>query len=137
MNTRSVLSLLVGVVFLVAACSSGSGVSPTPAAPSPTPTPVGAAVESPEDAAALVIAADPRFAGMSRRSPDVIGASGWWEAEPLDGGGYRIKMTIGWGDCPAGCINRHTWTFDVSAGGEVRLVEEAGDPLPAGVFPPN
>jgi len=137
MHARSALVLLAGLVLLLAACSSDSGVSPTPAVPGPTPTPVRAAVESPEDAAALVIAADPRFAGTVRLSPDLIGASRWWEAESLDSGGYRIEVTIGWGDCPAGCINRHTWTFDVSAGGEVILVGEIGDPLPAGSLPAN
>lgn len=125
------------MVILLAACASASGVSPTPTAPGPAPTPVGAVVESPEDAAALVIAADPRFAGTVRLDPGMIGASRWWEAEPLAGGGYRITVTIGWGDCPAGCINRHTWAFDVTADGQVTLIEEAGDPLPAGSLPAN
>lgn len=125
------------MVILLAACASASDVSPTPIAPGPTPTPVGAVVESPEDAAALVIAADPRFAGTVRLDPGMIGASRWWEAEPLAGGGYRITVTIGWGDCPAGCINRHTWAFDVTADGQVTLIEEAGDPLPAGSLPAN
>jgi hypothetical protein len=43
---------------------------------------------------------------------------------------------VGWGDCPAGCINEHRWTYAVSSTGDVDLVDESGDPLPAdsGVF---
>lgn len=135
MKTRTALSLIALVVVtavVTAACSTGAGASPSPTTPGPTPTPIGATVETPEEAAALVIATDPKFAGVTKQNPNVIGASAWWEAQPLDGGGYRITVTIGWGDCPAGCINRHIWTFDVSADGQVTLVSEAGDALPAG-----
>ena len=39
-------------------------------------------------------------------------------------------MTNGWGDCPAGCINKHNWVFEVSAAGVVAPAGESGDPLP-------
>lgn len=138
----STLLAVVALAILAAACApGGSGTSPSPSAsPSgraPTPTPIAASVTTPQDAATLVLATDPRFAGATQLSPDLIGASRWWESEPLGGGGYRIKVTIGWGDCMAGCISRHTWTFDVTASGDVKLVEEAGDPIPAGSFPPG
>ena len=41
-----------------------------------------------------------------------------------------MKLTIGWGDCPAGCIERHVWTFDVDANGGLTLVSESGDEVP-------
>ena len=85
------------------------------------------------DAAALVIATDPRFSGAIELTPDIIGASKWWKAEALPGGGYRIELTVGWGDCFAGCIERHVWTFDVDATGGVTLVSESGDPVPSAV----
>lgn len=103
--------------------------------PEPSPTPIVVDVASPEAAAALVIATDPRFAGTIKLTPDIIGASRWWEAEPLARRGFRITVTIGWGDCPAGCIDRHTWTYDVSADGDVVFVGETGDPLPSGGLP--
>jgi hypothetical protein len=78
-----------------------------------------------------VIASDPRFAGTIELTPDIIGASRWWTAEPLPGGGYRIELTIGWGDCPAGCIDRHVWTYEVTPEGAVELVGETGDPVPS------
>jgi hypothetical protein len=119
------------LLVALAACNAAGVPSPTPE-PSlrPTPTPITAPVAAPEDAAALVIATDPRFAGAIELTPDIIGASKWWKAEPLASGGYRIELTIGWGDCPSGCIDRHVWTFDVDATGGVTLVSESGDEVP-------
>jgi hypothetical protein len=44
--------------------------------------------------------------------------------------GWQVTVTKGWGDCQAGCIERHTWVFAVDATGTVTLVSEEGDPLP-------
>jgi len=116
----------------LAACSAASVPSPSPAPTiRPTPTPITVPVATPADAAALVIATNPMFAGATELRPDVIGASKYWKAEPLQGGGYRIELTIGWGDCPAGCIERHVWTYDVDATGGLMLVGESGDPVPS------
>lgn len=87
-------------------------------------------VTKPEEAAALVLASDPQFAGIGKQNPDLIGASAWWTADPIADGAFRITITKGWGDCPAGCINKHLWIFEVSADGQVNLVDESGDPLP-------
>ena len=137
-QTTFVLRSAAGVFARVlAACSGGAAsLAPTPGptpttSPRPTPTPVAARVSSPGDAASIVIASDPRFAGAIELTSDIIGASKWWKAEPLAGGGYRVELTIGWGDCPAGCINRHVWTFDVDATGSLTLVSETGDPVPS------
>lgn len=42
----------------------------------------------------------------------------------------RYTFEYGFGDCPAGCINRHSWKFDVNRDGTVTFVEEEGDSLP-------
>jgi len=140
MKTRIALALAV-LSVVAAACSVDGGrppgssapsPTPSPTTPPPTPTPIAADVASPEDAAALVIATDPRFEGAISLSSDIIGASKWWEAEALAGGAYGITLTIGWGDCPAGCINRHVWVFEVTASGQVTLLEESGDAVPEG-----
>lgn len=78
-----------------------------------------------------MIATNPRFKGATPRTPELVGASKWWVALPLAAGGFRIELTVGWGDCPAGCISRHVWTFEVSAAGQVSLVSETGDAVPA------
>lgn len=126
-------ALLLGLMtsILVAACGPGAAPSPSPAPTArPTPTPITAPVSTPDEAAALVIATNSLFAGAMPLTPDVIGASKWWTATPLADGGYTIELTIGWGDCPAGCINRHVWTFEVDGNGAVRLIGETGDPVP-------
>ena len=130
-----VLALLGGCVSYGGSVPPSSSPSPfaapSPVAtPTPVPTPEADPVASPEDAAARVIATDPRFAGATPLSPDLIGASKWWEATALPGGGYSIILTLGWGDCPAGCIERHTWTFTVAADGTVTPTGETGDPVP-------
>jgi len=80
---------------------------------------------------AAVVATNPNFAGITPLLPDTIGASRWYVATPMAGGGYSIEITIGWGDCPAGCIERHVWTFDVAADGTVTLKSETGDAVPS------
>jgi len=139
--------LAVLIVIIVAACTdagrSGSA-APTSTAPAgtpsttptaPGPTPIAVDVASAADAAALVIATDPRFEGAIALTPDVIGASRWWEATPLAGGGYHVTITIGWGDCPSGCIDEHVWDFEVSADGQVTFLGESGDPISSGAIP--
>lgn len=49
-------------------------------------------------------------------------------ARPRDGG-WQLDYSVGFGDCPAGCINRHTWSFVVDGDGVVRYIGSSGDPL--------
>jgi len=129
MRALLAVSLLVGAV---AACSAGAAPASTPTPTGrPTPTPIVVRVASPADAAALVIATSPQFTGATELKPDLIGASKYWKAEALADGGYRIELTIGWGDCMAGCIERHVWTFEVDAAGGVKLVGETGNAVPS------
>jgi hypothetical protein len=121
---------LVTLLFVVAACSAAGG----PAAPSPSPSPSGPVVTSPEEATARVQAEYPEFAGLGPLDPELIGACCWSEATAVEGG-YQVVFTVGWGDCPAGCINRHRWTFAVAPGGEVGLIGEEGPEVPANVMP--
>lgn len=122
----------VRVLCLAAAVALvGCAVGGAPGSASPgLPTLPAAPVLSPEDAAARVIATDQRFAGAEELVPGVIGASKWWRATPIGVGGYSIAITVGSGDCPAGCITTHTWTFNVTAFGSITQTGESGDPLP-------
>jgi len=124
-----VLRILVAssVAVSMAACSGAAAPSASQAAASP-PT----AVDSPAAAAARVLAADARFAGLRPRDPNVIGQCCFYQVEPA-ASGYAVTIEVGWGDCPSGCIDRHRWVFDVSPGGDVTLRAESGPAVPAGV----
>ena len=63
---------------------------------------------------------------MTPLRPDIIGASTWYEASQ-SGERFSVTITVGQGDCQAGCIERHTWTYNVDATGTVELVGEDGD----------
>src|SRR5664280_2442019 len=126
---RASRMLMLGL--FAAACSAsagGSSASPTQA-PLSTPTPAASSLTA-LDAAALVVAQDPRFAGIGPRDPSMVGQGSWYEVAP-SASGWSVTVQLGWGDCQAGCISRHTWTYAVTAGGAASVVSETGDPLPA------
>jgi hypothetical protein len=124
-------------VLLLAGCAgaaappgsagSRSGVTLSPAVGSGGSGPI----DTPDEAAARVIASEPRFKNVHRKDPNLIGQCCWYEAAAGQDG-FRVKITMGWGDCPAGCIESHVWTYEVSRSGEIRLVGESGDPVPPG-----
>jgi len=122
----ALLALVATVATLLAACG-GSAATPTPPA-----------VDTPEAAVAAVQAKAPLFDTFGPLNPDVIGQDQWWETQPLDGSdpptGWTVRFTAGWGDCQAGCIDRHSWTWDVTADGTVTFVSEEGSPLNDGLI---
>lgn len=125
-------------IVALAACS-GASVNPsgpptvaptvapmaTPAPPTPTPVPITA-----DQAMDAVREGAPWFDAVGRKDPSLIGQAAWWEAEPAVDGGWTIAVTVGWGDCPSGCINRHTWHWAVDAAGGVAFVAQDGPALP-------
>jgi hypothetical protein len=126
MKRHAATTLLLSVILLiVGACASGAAATPVPTGSppsgSPAPSPVTILpVTTPDQAAALVIAADPRFSGVGRKDADLIGGCCFYEATAQ-------------GDCPSGCINKHHWFYTVSRDGAVTLVSEDGPAVPAGV----
>jgi hypothetical protein len=56
----------------------------------------------------------------------MIGQSTWYEAAQ-DAGGFSVRITVGQGDCFAGCIEQHTWSYRVDGDGTVELVGEDGE----------
>lgn len=120
------LSALLAVAMAIAACGGGGATPTPPPVGSPGPT-----ITTPAQAAARVGETDQRFLGIAEQSAALIGASAWWTAEAIPDGGFRVTFTSGWGDCPAGCINKHNWIFEVSAAGVVTPAGESGDPVPA------
>ena len=59
---------------------------------------------------------------------DMVGQSSWYEVA-ADGTGFNVSITVGQGDCQAGCIERHIWDYHVDADGTVALVGESGDDI--------
>jgi hypothetical protein len=128
--TSPLLLILVTVTMLFAACASAA------ASPAPSSTPAGGPVTTPEQAVAAVIAHEPRLTGITQRDPDAIGQANWYEVAPASGvGAFIVKIRIGWGDCPAGCINEHTWVYAVGPNGEVTLQSEGGEAVPDAMWP--
>src|SRR5687768_10086206 len=127
--------LLIVLTAIVAACSvAGGSAAPGSAAPgstAPDPGAPGGPITTPEAAMAAVAAAEPSFADVGPLDPNMIGQSAWYEAMPASGvGAFVVKIVMGWGDCPAGCIDRHTWTYAVAPDGSVTLLDEGGSEIP-------
>ena len=148
------------------ACSAPANGTPAPttsSSPSPTPSPrssaasvpsteptpsyrpIDAPTESPlvtgqvtsaAQAAAIVLASNPLFAQVRPANPGVAGQSAWYTASAA-GDGFSVSVTLGSGDCLAGCINSHTWNYSVSASGGVELVSESGDNVEVAVPTPG
>jgi hypothetical protein len=116
--------LLVCLATVLVACGGGS----TTASPSSSPV----SIDSPEAAAGIVAAKSPLFESIGPKDPNLIGQAAWWEAIPFNGA-WRVTFRVGWGDCPSGCIDEHTWTYDVTRDGTVSLASETGPALPQDV----
>lgn len=125
---RVPLLVLVAIAAVAVAC--GGGASPAPSSPAPSGSPAAGPITQAQ-AVEIVLAGDPRFAGIGPLDPDLIGQSAWYEVSPATVG-WRVSITKGWGDCQAGCISRHTWVYDVAPDGTATLVAETGDPLEGG-----
>jgi hypothetical protein len=134
MTMRTALLLaIVSVAALVGACASSAAPSSSPAPSSP---PFEGTVDTPEEAVAAVVAFEPRFAGIGPVDPDVIGQSSWYTVTPASGvGAYIVEIRVGWGDCQAGCIDEHVWTYVVQPDGSVALQSERGDAVPDDAWP--
>jgi hypothetical protein len=142
-SNRLLLPLVLGLALITSGCAgaaapgspSASAAASQPAASvAPSAAASVAGPTTPEDAAALVVAQEPLFAGFGPKDADAIGQCCWHEVTQTSDG-YRVLVHAGWGDCPSGCIENHEWIFDVSSSGEVSLVNESGDPVPPDGIP--
>ena len=123
---------LAAAAIILVGCAGGG--STQPPGPSPSTPPI--TITTPEQAAARVVEVVPGFAGIGPKDPDIIGGCCFWEAvQAADG--FDVTFEVGWGDCQAGCIERHRWTYSVSSNGAVTLLTETGDPVPSGVPGPG
>lgn len=129
--TALMAGLIIGCAGAPAPTARSSPTIPATPAPTlpPTPTPrptIGLVeVSTPAQAAALVFASDERWGRMTPLRSDMVGQSSWYETS-RDADGFTVMITFGEGDCQAGCIDRHTWTYHVDFAGTVELVWESG-----------
>jgi hypothetical protein len=130
---RRLFPTIVLLSLLAVACS-GAAAPPPGASTSPPPSPSSGPITSPQDAVARVLATHPEFARIGPLNQDLIGQCCWWEAAQVPAG-YQVLIHVGWGDCQAGCIDRHEWTYGVSADGSIGLIGEKGSAVPAGILP--
>ena len=112
--TRRVVTATLILALGLAACAASPGGSP----------PIDAAA-----AARLALAQQDRFAGIGPHDEKLIGQAAWYEVTDVEDG-WQVLIRIGWGDCEAGCINEHRWTYAVARTGKVELTHEEGDALP-------
>ena len=135
---RMLIALLVSIMIAAAACSGASSSSISPggsSVESPAPS-VGGPVTTEADALARLIAKEPRFAGIARHDPNLIGQGSWYEIAQASGvGAYLVTIRIGWGDCPSGCIDDHTWVYAVAPDGSLTLQSEGGTDVPPEAWP--
>jgi hypothetical protein len=114
--SRRVAPLLLVLALGLAACAAAPGGSP--------PIDAGAAVK-------LALAQQARFAGIGPYDGNLIGQAAWYQVADVEDG-WQVVIRIGWGDCPAGCINEHRWTYAVGRDASVELIREEGDALSDG-----
>ncbi|HEY8989360.1 MAG TPA: carboxypeptidase-like regulatory domain-containing protein [Candidatus Limnocylindrales bacterium] len=138
--TRSTATALLipALLVILGACASGAAAPPptsTDSSPGSSPAPSATTtlpVTTPDQAAALVIARDARFTGVVKQDPNLIGGCCFYQATSQGADSFAVTIEIGWGDCPAGCVNHHHWIYAVTADGTVTLKSEDGPPVPAG-----
>jgi hypothetical protein len=124
------------VVLAVVSALAVGACAGVAASPTPPPVPSLGPVTTPDGAVAAVVAHEPRLTGIGPLDPELIGQSSWYEVMPASGvGAFLVKVTVGWGDCPAGCINGHTWLYAVLPDGTVTLQSEEGDVVPPEAWP--
>ena len=70
------------------------------------------------------------IAGIRYAEPNVLIGGDRDITASAANGGWSIEYSLGWGDCPAGCIWRHYWTFAVTGAGAVNVVGSRGNPAP-------
>jgi hypothetical protein len=119
----------IAIALLTVACASGAASS---SGPNQTPGTTAVSVNTPAEAAARVADVAPSLEGIGPKDPDAIGGCCFWEASQT-ADGFDVTFEVGWGDCPAGCIDRHRWNYSVSSDGAVTLTSESGSPVPSGV----
>jgi hypothetical protein len=91
-------------------------------------------IATPEDAHAAVLAAGGPFDEFTYNDGELIGATKYYDVKGESGSAasWIVVYTYGWNDCEAGCINAHSFVYQVDPlTGAATLDSHQGDVLPA------
>lgn len=80
-----------------------------------------------------ILALAPQFQnieGVHYAEPNGYGGDGNDIIAAIESDFLKCEYSVGYGDCPSGCIYRHFWTFHINYDGSVEFVVSFGDPAP-------
>ena len=134
---RTLLKLLLPLALLLAAVAPVAAADETPA-PEAVPYVVSSysgtlPIATPEDAHAAVLAAGGPFDEFTYNDGALIGAAKYYEVkgEPGSDAIWIVVYTYGWNDCESGCINGHSFVYQVDPlTGAATFDSHQGDVLP-------
>ena len=134
---RTLLKLFLPLALLLAAVAPVAAADETPA-PEAVPYVVSSysgtlPIATPEDAHAAVLAAGGPFDEFTYNDGALIGAAKYYEVkgEPGSDAIWIVVYTYGWNDCESGCINGHSFVYQVDPlTGAATFDSHRGDVLP-------
>ena len=135
---RNLLKIFLPLALLLAAVAPAAAADETPA-PEAVPYVVSSysgtlPIATAEDAHAAVLAAGGPFDEFTYNDGALVGASKYYDVkgEPGSAAIWIVVYTYGWNDCPAGCINGHSFVYQVDPlTGAATYDSHQGDVLPA------
>ena len=135
---RTLLKLFLPLALLLAAVAPAAAADETPA-PEAVPYVVSSysgtlPIATAEDAHAAVLAAGGPFDEFTYNDGALIGATKYYDVKGDAGSAaiWIVVYTYGWNDCPAGCINGHSFVYQVDPlTGAATYDSHQGDVLPA------
>ena len=135
---RTLLKLFLPLALLLAAVAPAAAADESPA-PEAVPYLVSSysgtlPIATPEDAHAAVLAAGGPFDEFTYNDGALIGATKYYDVKGDAGSAaiWIVVYTYGWNDCEAGCINEHSFVYQVDPlTGAATFDSHQGDVLPA------
>ena len=135
---RTLLKLFLPLALLLAVVAPAAAADESPA-PEAVPYLVSSysgtlPIATPEDAHAAVLAAGGPFDEFTYNDGALIGATKYYDVKGDAGSAatWIVVYTYGWNDCEAGCINAHSFVYQVDPlTGAATLDSHQGDVLPA------
>ena len=135
---RTLLKLFLPLALLLAVVAPAAAADESPA-PEAVPYLVSSysgtlPIATPEDAHAAVLAAGGPFDEFTYNDGALIGATKYYDVKGESGSAatWIVIYTYGWNDCESGCINGHSFVYQVDPlTGAATFDSHQGDVLPA------